>query len=803
MSPQTSSPKLSLKKGQTFNVRTKLNTDLVDIDNTRYMPRRSPTCIKTLEDYVSQEDLITSRQDMIAKYLQGVDAVVEGRTTDTSLFNEQLVLAVPHVIVGQQSIPEPMEIDEKKEPEANHHYSDSGIGSSVDTPVTGINIIHRPSPLTDPTNTMEERRSINSLNSSAGSIATTHSAIARSFSPDTAFQYQGASQLSEPGLREIQNRILDPILGNSELKEFHSLVQSIPEQVQKKYIANLRDLEKTFLYSAPVSFRTYLSACAVAYYHGRDVKRFSLSSDSFEKFWEFSIRALHTTVEYLNERDQKRPSDRPYTNNYFLDLVEQIRRYAEVMARTREKEENGEDLDEMDYSPYVTPAHPDHLHSPNHMTHVLSLTHPRPLLTYLLSTSSSRMSFLQNTDLHISSDETVAIEGGLSTNGRPAELVRKKNGKSISLAPEAAGIESMSSKRPLTDDEYEDDDDVLRSMARRRKSDKAGDVTHVCSSCKKEFKRPCDLTKHEKTHSRPFKCTEPSCRYHSVGWPTEKERDRHVNDKHSSAPQMYECDFKPCTYSSKRESNCKQHMEKAHGWTYVRSKSNGRKKAATTSSGSVMQSPPTPFTPFAATPTSSHVLGTPQSAFAPSPWMQTENNLNFGDSIGLQASPAQPTFDFTGRRDSVTTAGTNFTYSSGFSPEQFSQSLESMSMEPFGFTSPLLSNNNDFLSTMPLQQPTPAPSIGADFNFNPPSIPDAVLNNQHISPVDQTVSLFSPNFVESVYPDEGFVDGNLLGQDFELFGDHATENPTAWMDLNPSNLNGQFDLGFDSSMFPQ
>ncbi len=96
--------------------------------------------------------------------------------------------------------------------------------------------------------------------------------------------------------------------------------------------------------------------------------------------------------------------------------------------------------------------------------------------------------------------------------------------------------------------------------------------------CDKEFKRPCDLTKHEKTHSRPWKCSVESCKYHQYGWPTEKEMDRHHNDKHSAAPPLYECRFKPCPYRSKRESNCKQHMEKAHGWTYVRSKNNGKNK---------------------------------------------------------------------------------------------------------------------------------------------------------------------------------------------------------------------------------
>jgi len=66
--------------------------------------------------------------------------------------------------------------------------------------------------------------------------------------------------------------------------------------------------------------------------------------------------------------------------------------------------------------------------------------------------------------------------------------------------------------------------------------------------------------------------------------------DRHHNDKHSDAPAMYECMFKPCPYKSKRESNCKQHMEKAHGWTYVRTKTNGKKLPSI--NGSVQQQTP-------------------------------------------------------------------------------------------------------------------------------------------------------------------------------------------------------------------
>lgn len=58
--------------------------------------------------------------------------------------------------------------------------------------------------------------------------------------------------------------------------------------------------------------------------------------------------------------------------------------------------------------------------------------------------------------------------------------------------------------------------------------------------------------------------------------PTQKELGSHNDDKHSVHPVLYKCHYSPCPYKSKRESNCKQHMEKSHGWTYVRSKNNGK-----------------------------------------------------------------------------------------------------------------------------------------------------------------------------------------------------------------------------------
>lgn len=125
----------------------------------------------------------------------------------------------------------------------------------------------------------------------------------------------------------------------------------------------------------------------------------------------------------------------------------------------------------------------------------------------------------------------------------------------------------------------------------RAESGNAAVAPQVCAHCRKSFPRLCDLNKHAKSHSRPFKCSVMNCKYHKHGWPTAKELERHVNDKHSLAPRTFPCLFPSCTYESKRESNCKQHMEKKHGWQYVRSKSNSKQL---TSPARVGADPPVP-----------------------------------------------------------------------------------------------------------------------------------------------------------------------------------------------------------------
>ncbi|KAF2754177.1 hypothetical protein EJ05DRAFT_151131 [Pseudovirgaria hyperparasitica] len=700
----TSSP---FYKSGTFHSPSNGFSELCNpIVNAAFMPKRSSTSVESLEELL--EDAGVRRvTNLIEQFDRTLASGSSPSSSEGSILSDREVLPVPSFVLDHTSMDEDnMDLDVKPVQTDHHHASDSGIGSSLD----GSN--------------NEERTGLRSSTrrSVASTTSTNYSAVTRSFS---ALGSKSAAErsLSSSAIRNIKDKIIKPILAENSLKDFHPLIADVPHRIGSKDISNLRDLEKTLIFLAPVSTITVLSECAIAHCIFRNLKEYSASPESYLSFCERAIQCLHTTVEYLCEREQRLPTDRPYTNNYFLDLVEQIRRYASIMAATRRKQESGEDLDEMDYSP----------------------------------------------------EEKITLRGGLSHNGRPVELVREKDGRVLPIAEENTVDEAFvdhfnTAKRSLEQDSDMDDDEVRRSMARRRKSEKPGDVIHSCPSCSKEFKRPCDLTKHMKTHSRPFKCPEPKCKYHDQGWPTEKERDRHVNDKHSAAPPQYKCLYADCAYVSKRESNCKQHMEKTHGYVYVRSKSNGRSKKPT----GTAQAPSTPLTPLIPTPGSgvASSSNTPSTAFEPSPALQT---LEYGYGSYTPAMSVKD-YDYGAyRRDSNTTAGTYMSgSSSNYSPMQPQLSSNSISpQEP--------TMNNDLFpgtafGSYHQQQPTPALSTGFDFNmtFNP-----AASSNQipHLSPGAHNLTLLDEGFED----DLNFGNFGCPNTDFQLFDNTA---PTGDMDTN-------------------
>ncbi|PGG95429.1 hypothetical protein AJ80_09962 [Polytolypa hystricis UAMH7299] len=579
---------MPLRKGATFHASSPpSSTDADPVINIPALPRRSPTCSTALED------ILAAHSDRMNNILSDFDHGFLGRPrrVDSSFADDLplpkgLVPALPHTdamdnktdLSGRRAT---QGIAHLRGPSRHHHPSDSGLGTSIEgSSVADAKLEHE-----------KGRVAVaNQINNVAGPPQT---AITRSATFNGDLFGSGQPSLGPIACKKIERLILLPIVREKQFAPFLGLIKGIPSRIDSKEIACLRDLEKTLLFLAPVSETTSSYNLDVAHFISLRLKRYAVSRASYERFCEFTIQCIHSTVSYLNEREQCRPTDRPYTSGYFLDLVEQIRRYAAMVRTAREdpaasKEENG-----MKYSP----------------------------------------------------NEVLTLEGGLSSNGRPVELVRRNKDQSVSLTtgqPYETKSPIPTMKRSLSMEST--DDSVQRSMARRKKDAPPLDINKKCEDCGKVFKRPCDYAKHEKTHTRPWKCPEVSCKYHTTGWPTEKECDRHYNDKHSKNPRLYRCTAPGCPYTSKRESNCKQHMEKTHGFAYHRSKNNGK----TSKRSSVA---PTPQTPSMGTPVSGLMdAPTPMSSHGPSPFLADASplpsNMQYGQPAQYPLFSPQPGGDF-------------------------------------------------------------------------------------------------------------------------------------------------------------
>ncbi|KAJ2989107.1 hypothetical protein NUW58_g3635 [Xylaria curta] len=615
-----------------------------------------------------------------------------------------------HTIVGDKMVMEaPLSDNERRvlrprTRRSSHHESDSGLGTSI-------------------ASTVQKRKETKP--------SVKASTITRSINTSKT---ESLPRLSSRAVNRIHEHTLQPLLAKPELKDFRPIILDCPRRIQENQIICLRDLEKTLIFMAPVSQLLKDSGVWGVTYRSLCLKERANSAKLYLDFCTTSIRCIQATVEYLSDREQTRPHDRPYNSGYFIDLIEQIRQHATQMQEARDRLASGEDLDEMDVDP---------------------------------------------------TDE-VKLIGGLATTGRPAELVRvKKNGKAISLATGEPVDDLDEKSAPIRfkrsmSQQAEDEEEIMRSMARRKKNATPEELapkkcTHP--GCNKEFKRPCDLTKHEKTHSRPWKCPIPTCKFHEYGWPTEKEMARHVNDKHSAAPAMFECEYKPCPYKSKRESNCKQHMEKAHGWTYKRSKVPKTKGSKAGSSAK-----PTPMLNNLPTPSSDQtdpILTPHEDAFLPT----------FEDRQDLFPTyPSTEEFN-AGLFDNQAFDGD---ISLDFSPiDNGTPSTDAGQFNNYHELSPEFTGQFEDIYGAPVRLPTPTYSV-----YNK-TMPDALGNfttamcppvpAPHFSPSGQgNTMLYTPISIVDV--DEGFDDfhpvGNgQLGGDFTLFPANNMGKPS---DLDPT-----------------
>lgn len=365
---QQPSTNLPLKKSSTFHSpSTPPAQDDDPIVNIPLLPRRSPTCPRSLEDAVA------AGEKRIQNLIGAVDRSLSGLETFSNDSQETLRAAddlpVPRFLLGAHaSDPDHMDLDPstnpaaphqfKQRPQHKHHSSDSGIGSTVtgseDSPSkvnAGMEPGRRPF-IVAPTKT-NAVAAVKSDVSSRSSVREVQSGIngttARRMTPAPGLQHA----LSEYACRHIQKHIISPIVAEPSLKNFHPLVRGIPYRVSRKEITCLRDLEKVLLWLAPVSNSNTFKHRSLAYSWFSGVQKWSVSKKVFLQFCETTIQCLHTTVEYLNEPDQRRPTDRPYTNGYFLDLTEQVRQYAAMIAASRARQAGGKQMTDDDVAMYV------------------------------------------------------------------------------------------------------------------------------------------------------------------------------------------------------------------------------------------------------------------------------------------------------------------------------------------------------------------------------------------------------------------------------------------------------------------
>lgn len=709
-----------LKKGATFHSPTTPLESPEPVFTPPSLPRRSHTNL---------DDVIDAHRRRVALTLGDIDKTLAGLCKDDSApaprkASRDDTLPLPrgvldHTLDSAMGKEQPAErrMLRPRSRRSRFHESDSGLGTSIAS--------------------TREKEAAAKKEKMVKTSAVTRSAAARS---------TGAANLaglSPRATSRICEYTLKPLLGNATFKDFHPLLLECPRKIQEKQIVCLRDLEKTLLLVAPVSELLTDQSVRGDTYRALFLKERTKAADLYLDFCLTTIRCIQATVEYLSDREQTRPRDVPYSSGYFIDLVDQIRNYAQQLADAKDKDNK----DEMDVDPYDTQS-PSASVSPANMP---------------------------------SSTDEIKLHGGIHINGRPAELVRvKKNGKMVSMATgepieklEEEGDGTVRFKRSASQ-EAEDEEEIMRSMARRKKNASPEELApKKCREpgCNKEFKRPCDLTKHEKTHSRPWKCPVPTCKYHEYGWPTEKEMDRHHNDKHSSSPPMYECLYKPCPYKSKRESNCKQHMEKAHGWTYVRTKTNGKKGSSIAGNSTH----PTPQLQNLPTPSSEHSMGV---ATPPDDWSHVYgNNLEFPAYIPSDTDfgmiPQEISLDYSPIDNPTPSTDSGMDHNSAYQDIQTDFTLY------------------EDIYSAPVQLPTPPPLHTNIYNkpMAPQFMPFTAAElcqpqPAQLSPIGQgNAMLFTPNSLAEV--DEGFdehgefaaIANAVNGGDFILFPNGGVSKP--------------------------
>lgn len=347
---------MSLRKGVTFHSPSLNDSHLLDLIDTssptfpipRSLTSRSTTCPKELEDL-----LVGAGERRVVDFLAKVDKAVNNKSKEEL----GIVLSEPDVLPVPAFLLEGATLSSNHPDQAEDEAYDSGLGSSIDDEATIKAETKHDNSMNLPRidNNLAQQyanskfcctEAVNKTRKSSRS----GSAVTRSMSSVTS-QTDNGKYLSLFATGQVHRYLLRPILGAPALKDFHKLVAQVPRRIVDGQITNLRDLEKTLIFLAPVSVDHkschLYGTLAYLIFLFQD---FSRSPAAYLQFCETSIHCLQATVNNVHESDQRLPTDRPYTNNYFLDLVQQIRRYAQILAVNRQRQARGEDVEDMDIS---------------------------------------------------------------------------------------------------------------------------------------------------------------------------------------------------------------------------------------------------------------------------------------------------------------------------------------------------------------------------------------------------------------------------------------------------------------------
>lgn len=239
---------MSIRKGDTFHPNASEANDFWDpLESKLGAPPRSTTCPKSLEDL-----LIGAGERRTAELLRKVDKAVKDKSKVAlgNVLTEDEVLPVPTFTVH--------DTDDAtvRKTRTHSHGSDSGIGSSIDSldakSLTGEHFKLAPS----------AQLTSSSLHSTY-TLTDTNEPLARI---TAATQQKG---LSKYACEQIHKHIVRPILREDALKEFHPLIKDVPSRIGNKEIKNLRDLEKTLIFLAPVSTRILYGAWSCSFWRSR------------------------------------------------------------------------------------------------------------------------------------------------------------------------------------------------------------------------------------------------------------------------------------------------------------------------------------------------------------------------------------------------------------------------------------------------------------------------------------------------------------------------------------------------------